>query len=434
MKYVLYILFFGSLICAGIHGKKLCDIMVEQNELRYDYSEINKLKYGLFNIDIWKGKVFNILEASIDDFEITSDDLTVIREQLEYYLNDLYVEYFESGKIIDALVESQADDGKENKLGKLFVGLFRKNIEKQIKEIDFKSQIPLITDQLMIEIERKIPEIKEAISSSISDLLAEELAQSMTDGRAHFYSKYEAKDAPETNQIILDKLENLKPEVDKTLRFCLFLLALGLLLILIGSRFIEFKHLMAGLTFSCIAFLALGLSLPMIELDARLSSVDLELLGQEIHFDEQVMFFQSKSIIDVTQTLLEGRTFDLKLVGILILLFSIVFPFLKMVLTIVYMYLEKAKQSKLIQIVIFYLGKWSMADVFVVAIFMSYIGFYGLINSMLGDFSNQSVSSGIDTLNYSKLSPGIIFFTLYCIFSILMSTIIHKRVKFGDTE
>ena len=33
-------------------------------------------------------------------------------------------------------------------------------------------------------------------------------------------------------------------------------------------------------------------------------------------------------------------------------------------------------------------GKWSMADVMVVAIFMAYIGFNGIITSQFGQFSS----------------------------------------------
>ena len=195
------------------------------------------------------------------------------------------------------------------------------------------------------------------------------------------------------------------------------------------AKWMTFKWAMVWLTLSCVAFLCLGLGLPMIELDARLSDVDLKLIGEELHFDEQVMYYQSKSIIDVTKTLLEGGGLDMKIVGILILLFSIVFPFLKMVLTTWYMFVARARDSKFVKLVIFYLGKWSMADVFVVAIFMSYIGFYGLLNSQLSNMAGGSDTVSIETVNYSKLAPGVIFFTLYCVFSILMSTLIHRNVE-----
>ena len=62
------------------------------------------------------------------------------------------------------------------------------------------------------------------------------------------------------------------------------------------------------------------------------------------------------------------------------------------------------------------------------AIFMSYIGFYGLLNSQLSSIARGSDTVNIETVNYSSLAPGVIFFTLYCIFSILMSTLIHRKV------
>ena len=133
---------------------------------------------------------------------------------------------------------------------------------------------------------------------------------------------------------------------------------------------------MLWVTITSTIFIIMGLILPMIDLDARLSKVDLSIMGESVKFDEQVMYFQSKSIIDVTKTLLEGNGIDLKIVGLLILLFSIILPLAKMLLTSAFLFAKNSRRSKFIKTIIFYLGKWSMADVFVVAIFMSYIGFY----------------------------------------------------------
>ena len=124
----------------------------------------------------------------------------------------------------------------------------------------------------------------------------------------------------------------------------------------------------------------------------------------------------------------------MKLVGFLILLFSIVLPFLKMVLTTIYLYVKAAQKSSFVKTVIFYLGKWSMADVFVVSIFMAYIGFYGLLSSQLSTMAGGSDSIRIETVNYSEFSPGIIFFTLYCLLSIIMSMLIHRRKRRQQEE
>ena len=429
MKYIIHVVLGICLLYASYTAVHIYDLSKKTNELNYDYAEIHQIKYGLFNVDLWKEKLFNMLEGSVSDFEITSEDLGAIKRHIELYLEDLYKEYFESGKLIDALVEAQEEDDNSQKLGKLFVGLFRKNIEKEIQKMDFKSQIPLIADNLMVEVERKTPEIKASIAKSISDMLAEELKSRVEDPRMVIYNKYETDDFDSCKESLASLIEESELNKKNYITRALASLILGLLMLLVFYRSFGIKSSMSWMTAICTVFLALGLALPMIDLDARLSSLDISILGENIHFDEQVMYYQSKSIIDVTRTLLEGNGIDLKIVGILILVFSIVLPFSKMLLGTVYLYLPKTRDNSIIKTIIFYMGKWSMADVFVVAIFMSYIGFYGLISSMLGDLSSEAHSTVAETVNYSKLSPGIIFFTAYCVLSVLMSSIMHRKFR-----
>jgi len=132
-RILVYIFLFTSIGYALFTGYKLDQLTKEENALRYDYAEMHLIKYGLFNLDMWKEKLFVILQERIDDFEITAKDLSSIEQQIELYLKDLYKEYFESGKLIDALVEARQGDDDEKKLGKLFVGLFRKNIEQELR-------------------------------------------------------------------------------------------------------------------------------------------------------------------------------------------------------------------------------------------------------------------------------------------------------------
>jgi hypothetical protein len=431
-RILVYIFLFTSIGYALFTGYKLDQLTKEENALRYDYAEMHLIKYGLFNLDMWKEKLFVILQERIDDFEITAKDLSSIEQQIELYLKDLYKEYFESGKLIDALVEARQGDDDEKKLGNLFVGLFRKNIEQELKNIDFEAQIPVITDNLMIELQRKIPDIKESISRSIGEMMAEELQSSMRDLRMPIYQKYGQETLETTDEFIATSLEDVQQRKSSFLLRCLAALALALFVLFAFWRKISFKEGISGLGLICTVFLGIGLALPMIDLDARLSRLNISLMGESIEFDEQVMYYQSKSIIDVTVTLLEGRGIDLKIVGLLILVFSIVLPFTKMLLSIIYLFNIKSRKSRFLRTIIFYMGKWSMADVFVVAIFMSYIGFYGLLSAMLGDVSNQSYSSMAETVNYSKLSPGVIFFTSYCLLSIVMSTLLNHRMPYQN--
>ncbi len=432
MRIVLSLL-IAALICfAGYRGFQLIELSQEVNEKKYDFAEVNKITYGLFNIDIWKDKIFSIIESKAEGFEFGAKDLQGFKVQIENYLYGMHSEYIESGKLVEMFMDSQKKDN--NKMMGLLMGLFKGGIEDQIKNIDFKDKIPGIADQMMGEFEKKIPELKKQITKQVSDMLVKESTSTLNDRRDIIYSKYGVDSQVAVNSVIEGDVIEADLVSKSHIQQILGALLVAFLLLLILQKQLTFKLAMVWLTVVCIVCLSLGLALPMIDLDARLSDVDLTLIGESLHFDEQVMYYQSKSIIDVTKTLLRGGAWDMKLVGFLILLFSIILPFLKMLLTTVYLYVKSAQKSQFVKTVIFYLGKWSMADVFVVSIFMAYIGFYGLLNSQLSNMAGGSDTISIETVNYSKFSPGIIFFTLYCLLSIIMSMLIHRKKQKVDMD
>lgn len=65
-----------------------------------------------------------------------------------------------------------------------------------------------------------------------------------------------------------------------------------------------------------------------------------------------------------------------------------------------------------------------MADVLVVAIFMSYIGFSGILSSQLDQLQNISENLSILTTNNSELQSGFYFFLGFVILSISISQLI----------
>ena len=129
-----------------------------------------------------------------------------------------------------------------------------------------------------------------------------------------------------------------------------------------------------------------GLTAPMIEIDARFHQVNFLLIGEQISFNDQVIFFQSKSILQVIGILFDTGKIDSFFVGILILVFSIVFPIAKLLSTQIYLAgSDKLRKNKILKFFTFKSGKWSMADVYVIAIFMAYIGFQGILDNQLSN-------------------------------------------------
>ena len=68
-----------------------------------------------------------------------------------------------------------------------------------------------------------------------------------------------------------------------------------------------------------------------------------------------------------------------------------------------------------------------MADVMVVALFMAYLGFGGIINSQLNQLEKSSGSLEVFTTNNSKLQLGFFIFFSFTILSLLISQKIDKR-------
>ena len=178
---------------------------------------------------------------------------------------------------------------------------------------------------------------------------------------------------------------------------------------------------------SALILLIVGISTTMIQIDARISSMDFHLLGQDVSFKDQILYFQSKSIIDVVHILIQTGKIDSMIVGVLILIFSILFPITKLLSTGIYM-LDKRRwaKNKVIHYFAFESGKWSMADVLVIAILMTYIGFNGIVNNSL---SNLNMDNGTITsiaTNNTSMQPGYIIFIGFVLYSFLLSTILKN--------
>jgi hypothetical protein len=168
----------------------------------------------------------------------------------------------------------------------------------------------------------------------------------------------------------------------------------------------------------------------MIDIDARINSLDFQLLGETISFKNQVIFFQSKSILDVVRILIATGKYDSIFVGVLILVFSILFPIAKLTSTGACLLSQrKWAKNKVIHYFAFQSGKWSMADVTVVAIFMAYIGFNGILQSQMGYLNIRSESFTSIATNQTSLRPGYIIFVAFVVFGLALSQILKMIIE-----
>jgi len=124
-----------------------------------------------------------------------------------------------------------------------------------------------------------------------------------------------------------------------------------------------------------------------------------------------VAFDKTRSILGTARDLFEGGN---ALVAMLIVTFSVLIPVFKGFLTLISLLdVSHSTKSKL-SVFSSNISKWSMADVFVIAIFVSYLAAIGIREDTgLVKFS-------------SSLGAGFYFFLGYCLVSILASQVLAK--------
>lgn len=422
MKYIIYLILTGLVLFSAKEAFTLYGLQKKQTEYKEDFAQLHLINYGIFNMEMWKGKVVDIFDTKIKTFKVDPKLYKDVNRQLRNYLSQMYDEYFTSGKLVDEFIKEAEKKGTINKL---FLNLIKGSAKDMVKDLDLKTKIPSIADQLTAEIKSNEHVIKGYLTKELDEMLFASSGKTYVDPRAGLLLKHNTEDMEVLSADLKSMIKEQDFKITEKIKLLYLLLIAAILLAGFSFKLIQFKALVLSLTAISIVFLVLGISMPMIDIDARLNSFNINLMGSDISFDEQVLYFQSKSITDVTQTLIQSRGIDTKIVGVLVFLFSIIFPFLKLSLSSIFLFWERIRRSRWAKNIIFYLGKWSMADVFVVAIFMAYIGFYGIISSQLNEIAAGDAYT-VETINYSQLSPGALFFTSYCILSIITSIIIDR--------
>ncbi|MEI9920399.1 MAG: hypothetical protein WDO14_16630 [Bacteroidota bacterium] len=99
------------------------------------------------------------------------------------------------------------------------------------------------------------------------------------------------------------------------------MIGLFLVWILFSKNISNLEYLLLILT--SLSLLVFGVLLPMIEIDARISSISMTLLGEPIRFTDQVLYYKSKSILEVVRLMFTQGRADVLFVGVLVLLFSV---------------------------------------------------------------------------------------------------------------
>ncbi|MEN0052882.1 MAG: paraquat-inducible protein A [Mucilaginibacter sp.] len=423
------LLILGLAVLLGLEGffsYRLHELSKQQEMIKLDHSTVNNISYGLLSVEQWRDEVAGIVNRQVKHFKLTSKQKQELQTEVESVLYALINK-------AEAMVEKKP---------KSLVGKIRKfAIKSFVKTDKVKAQVPAFARSIIAKADN--PHQKSKLSNlalgKFTELQhTESVDSTLQANHALFnsmFKKYQVHSKEELNQKLDRTLEEIRVSM---YRFCFLMLAciiavLALWWILRKRTELHGTLFIMSLMFAFI-LLAVGLSASMIEVDCRIKALDFVLLGEHVTFKDQVLFYESKSILGVVEVLVKQPALDSIAVGILILCFSILFPVTKLSSTGIHL-LSKKKlaENRFIKYFAFQSGKWSMADVIVIAILMTYIGLNGLLDKQLALLNIRGQELTLITTNNTALQPGYIVFISFVLYGLILSTIL-KYITPHDTH
>jgi len=404
---------------------KTVDGLAARRLLRTDLAEITHARYGILSADQWRGIIGPMLNAQVDKLDLKgqSKNLRPMVEQSLYTL-------LENIKTQMTSPNPKAG-GKPGGGNAMLVNMIVASL---------KPHVPEYTNVVMAQLTKA--DTQKSFKDSIRAVLADAVKNTFgsTDMTTYnaILTRYGCGQIGHGGTVCEETLGKKIEEADTKLNWdyltVLASAALAFILLMPGRRTLS-RGAVVVLMLFCMAMLAGGVLSPMLEVEVRMTKLDATLLGTPIEFKDQSLYYRSKTVLEVFQTLMQMGRPEMTLVGVLVILFSVVFPALKLLALVACVFRPALlRTNRLVKLLAFELSKWSMADVMVLAIFMSFVAFNGVIGSALGSLHEvPNIQQVLIPTNASKILPGYYLFIGFCLSSILLSKKLERGIASSST-
>ncbi len=385
----------------------------ERREVKEDLKTIQSIKYGLLNVDEWKAITGEIIRKKIDEFELSSKNKESLRTEIPELLNEM----------IDVAETEEYERNRQKLFGGLLTNTFMELAGVFNK---LRSSIPEMTEKIIDHMEK--PRTKEGLKKFFNTKLDEYASATFSEIDYSEVDRITLKYGAENSEDCKNLLKVRLGEKQQFLNFIKYaLITLGLFWISLAIWYKNIDRFLIVLLYAVSGvFLLFGLVLPMIEIEASIVLFKFQMLGQNIEFADQVLYYRSKSVLELVLILFSNLSFDLILVGFLVVLFSVIFPLMKLIFGIMMLYKPNLESKKFVRSLVFKTAKWSMSDVFVVSMFMAYLGISGMIGSQMGKIENSIVDNDLIAMDDSEIGIGFYCYLIFVLLGILISSKIKR--------
>ncbi len=420
-KLLMIVSLFILLLIEAWCGYQVHELSGKQKEYKMDYAFVNNVSFGLLSVDIWRDQVVASASGEIGDFRLSPEQEADLRKQINQQLHGLVDQAFQS------INKPQKSLG--GKLKKLAV-------KTLVNPQQIHAEVPGFTKKLMAEITKpasykRIANIADTALAQLGRKIYDSSVASTRNVMDSIYNKYGA-----TDKIVFEKNNATKVAGVKkaTWEYTYGMLGSAVLMLIVWLLIRKKRYLQAAVCIMSVVaamiLLVIGVTTTIIEIDAAIEKLDLHFLSKAISFKNQDLFFQSQSIMEVIRLLLQSGRFDSLIVGVMILIFAVLFPLVKLV-AIAMSAISPDKWAKIKNVPYFAFGasKWDMSNVMAVAILMTYIGFNGIVDSTLSslNFSDSTITS--ITTNHTTIQPGYIIFIAFVAVAFAISAILKKSIN-----
>jgi hypothetical protein len=401
------------------------DIAMHANrDLRIDLAEVRHIRYDLLNANVWADRIAPIFSKRIEAFDLTAADRDALRPSVANMVERMI---FQAGDMLGKQIASNKSFGL---FGPEIIGFLTASL---LSPQSVRAYVPQLTDTILAEMEK--PELKQTIQQSLKkNFAANATAQIDMTKYDAVLQKYGCTSRDDCRTRLSQTIDTVDARIYRYAGTVVAMAALAFGLMLIRKTPLSRSETVV-LGLFCAVLLWAGLRNPMIDIDARISRLSFTLSGEPIEFNDQGLFFQSKSIIDVVRLLIETHKPGMVTVGLMVLAFSVVFPILKLIATILYRFrVGSLQENGLVRFFALQSSKWSMADVLVVAMFMAYIGFDGVISSELGQLQAAASGMTVLTTNNTSLRAGFYLFLSFCIGGMLLAKALERSILLSSNR
>jgi len=407
------------------------DGLAARRVLRTEQAELGHARYGMLNADRWVERIVPILNQKIDELDLTAQTGTSLRPTVQ---SALY-------RLLDQVKEQMAPKPAPPKPGAppaapgaAFAAQAQALIANSMIN-NLRPRVPEFAGVVLKELGR--PENKKAVKEYLGGIVADGVKTTFSAVDMTYYSsilkQHGCADGPACRAELGGQIQAADDRIARSYLIVLGSTALALLLLLARSQPLRWFDVLL-LLFFCGTLLAGGILSPMLEVEAKISRLAFTFFGQPVAFPEQVLYFQSKSVLEVSRTLLTMEELEMRIVGILVVMFSVVFPLLKILtLTVCLKRPDWLRKNPILRFFGLESSKWSMADVMALAIFMSFVAFNGVISNAMGNLQGPGGQLVIPT-DSSRILPGFYLFVGFVLASLFLSWKLDRQLKAAKPE